>query len=63
MVPTYRSSRPCASVTGTRKSGLTWSQINGPINPRHKAICKLCWAGAGMASLFMWAGIILAITP
>lgn len=63
MTPVYRSTRAHSDVTGVRRSGLTWSQINGPLNPRHKAICKLCWAGAGMASLFMWAGIILAITP
>lgn len=31
----FRSSRPCESITGKRQSGLSWSQINGRISP-HK---------------------------
>ncbi|MEW9855887.1 hypothetical protein [Novosphingobium sp. M1R2S20] len=33
----YRSSKPCQSITGTRTSGLTWTQINGPLHRRSSA--------------------------
>lgn len=51
----YRSSRACPSITGVRKSGLTWAQINGSLRGSDtKHVARWVWAvvvGVGTASI------------
>jgi len=58
----YTSSRAHYDVTGITKSGLSWSEINGPIRRRrNRALVKLLAGGAGLTALFLAAGVVGAM--
>jgi hypothetical protein len=60
----YTSSRAHHDVTGIRKSGRSWSEINGPIGSSHAcALGRLAVAGAGLAALFVAVGVLMAMVP
>lgn len=59
----YTSSRPPRDVAGYAKSGLSWSEINGPLSPRRRAVGKLLAAGVGIFCTCMALGILSAMIP
>lgn len=52
----HHSSRPCQSITGTRRSGLTWTQINGPLKR-----CSSAWRLVYAIPVAVAAGVVAGV--